>query len=256
MTHDEQALVKAPSLSLYDREAEWKELTEFLASAESQSALADPEFAQILCEKWLALEDKRDSFAAFMAHMEVQIGFAAAEEARLAARRKSFTSKLDWLKTEVVKILRSFGQDDKGAWKKLSGRTSTLALHKNPPSVEITDATLVPGEYKRVDVTIEGLLPADAARIIDALGAFGVKAKAGMPTILLKNVAETLKKTVPCGRCGEIGVVPRSEHPDPPTPKPEDKGLAVCPDCRGEKVLHIAVPGARLVTDKVRLVRT
>jgi len=40
------------------------------------------------------------------------------------------------------------GVDDKGKYRRLEGKTTTFSIRGCPPSVEITDESAIPSEYK------------------------------------------------------------------------------------------------------------
>ena len=89
---------------------------------------------------------KVDGVAQYLAFCEDQQGYAASEIKRLQARKQSFERKEQRLKEYVQRVLESCGKS------KLEGRTATLALRACPTSVEITDESVVPEEYKCVVV--------------------------------------------------------------------------------------------------------
>lgn len=253
-------LVKG-SLSLYDREQEWKQLEELLASDEGAEAANQEELVALVEKTFLAVQEKRDNFCAFLAWLEGQQALGEVEQERLEARIKRIKAARERLEKVAIGVIRSLGQDDKGKWKKLEGRTSTLQLNRNPASVEILDDTKVPDEFKEKTVTIT--FPATRHNAIPALmeleNVIGARISSD-PVVRIKTkaVAEALKEMLPCERCGQLGVIEEPAIGAGPTP--EDSPMlmdrvSVCPDCHGAKQLPRQVPGARLVTDKVRLVR-
>lgn len=262
------------SLSLYDRETDWKQLEELLA--DGLESAEDSEALVALVEKnFLAVVLKRDSFCAFLAFLEDQAAFAAIEIQRLTLRKKRIEAAGERLEKLAIDTIRSLGPDEKGKWKRLEGQTSTLSLAKNTASVEITDDKAVPVEFKTLTFTCEVPAGEKALKFIAAIVSLDQKLKSDpVVSIRLKEVAAALKEMLPCTDCGELGVV-RDEDPNRPVEVEkcmhcEGKGccqcketgiegtrvnLKICPACNGDKQVPRQVPGARLVTDKVRLVR-
>ncbi|HXI43915.1 MAG TPA: siphovirus Gp157 family protein [Bryobacteraceae bacterium] len=249
------------SLSLYDREAEWKQLEELLANAclvglNEEGGLETQENAEALValveKTFLAVQDKRDSFCSFLAWLEGQQHMGEQEQERLEYRIKRIEAARKRLEKLAIDTIRSLGPDAKGKWKRLEGKTSTLSLAKNPASVEVLDDKLIPDEFK--DITIEVKV---SATIADKLIATIVNAdhalnKPPLISVRMKDVAAALKEMLPCEDCGELGVV--SKPPDE-SEVIHNPSWSVCPKCNGDKQVPRQVPGARLVTDKVRLVR-
>jgi hypothetical protein len=102
--------------------------------------------------------DKRDSMGRFLAHVDAQIDFANAEIKRLQERKAAFVRILDRTESYIVRILQSLGQDAKGKWQKLEGRTVTFSLRKQPPSVAIDNESDVPSAYRKATITISAPL--------------------------------------------------------------------------------------------------
>jgi hypothetical protein len=98
--------------------------------------------------------DKRDSMGRFLAHIDAQIDFADAEIKRLQERKGTFARILDCTESYIVRILQSLGQDAKGKWQKLEGRTVTFSLRKQPPSVAIDNESDVPSAYRKATIRI------------------------------------------------------------------------------------------------------
>jgi hypothetical protein len=140
---------------------------------------ADQEDELVAClgEALIRAIDKRDSMGRFLAHLDSQIAFADAEIRRLEARKQIFTRILERTESYIVRIIQSLGQDSKGKWQKLEGRTVTFSLRRQPPSVAIDAETDVPNAYRRTTIKMSATLWEElldsidinlAARVIEA----------------------------------------------------------------------------------------
>jgi Siphovirus Gp157 len=139
------------SLTLYDLESNLQALAdsaEMVSSDEEQAFLAD--FTVALT----AAKDKRDRVSHFLAHLESQADLAAAEIKRLQARKTAYESLLTKMKGYVVHVIQTLGADTKGKYPKLEGNTASFRIQKNPDSVEITDESAIPSQFKTATVTI------------------------------------------------------------------------------------------------------
>jgi hypothetical protein len=90
---------------------------------------------------------KVDAIAYYIAHCESQQTFAADEIKRLQDRKKNWEKRQERIEGYVQRAIESSGKSS------LDGRYHTLVLRNCPPSVEVTDASLVPQEYIRTVVT-------------------------------------------------------------------------------------------------------
>ena len=149
----EEATAPPPSqsLTLYDLETHLQALAdciETVAPDQEQQFLGD--FTQAL----VAVKEKRDQVAQFMAFVESQATLAIAEIARLRARQQSYERLLDRLKEYVGYVIKSLGKDEKGKWRKLEGNVVTFRLQKNPDSVEIVDVAQIPAKFKIASITL------------------------------------------------------------------------------------------------------
>lgn len=97
---------------------------------------------------------KRDRVAQFLTHCVLQAENAKAEIERLTARKNMFERAKDRVSEYVIEVIKSLGQDDKGRWRKLEGKTSTLRIQRNPTGVKITDEAKVPAAAKKITVTM------------------------------------------------------------------------------------------------------
>jgi hypothetical protein len=124
------------------------ETAEVVSEEQEQAFLAD--FKQAVT----ATVEKRDRVGQFMAHLEHQAAFAAAEMHRLQERKAFFERALDKIKQYVIFIIESMGPDGKGKFPKLEGKTVTFSIRDCPPSVEIRDEAAIPADYRLLTVTI------------------------------------------------------------------------------------------------------
>lgn len=102
--------------------------------------------------------EKRDRVQAFFVHLESQIALAGLEIKRLRERKALYERTFERLEQYVIRVIKSLGEDAKGKWKKLEGRTVTFSARCCPPSVEIVDEAAVPVEYKTVDLSMPASL--------------------------------------------------------------------------------------------------
>lgn len=145
-------------LSLYEIEdtlAAWQNSLD-LAETDEQRLEIQARVAEYL----QAATDKRDRFAQFLAHLTGLQALAKAESRRLSDRAGAIAATIDRLEQYAVKTILDLGLD------RLEGKTATLIAKRNPPSVDITDALLVPIEYCDVTIQVSG---ADWLKIKDTI---------------------------------------------------------------------------------------
>jgi hypothetical protein len=139
------------ALTLYTIE---DQLTALVDTLEIVPVNQEEELVARIGEALLHAIDKRDSMGRFLAHVDAQIGFADAEIKRLQDRKQTFTRLLDRTEGYMVRVIQSLGQDTKGKWQKLEGRTVTFSLRKQPPSVAIDNEADVPSAYRKATIKI------------------------------------------------------------------------------------------------------
>jgi len=105
----------------------------------------------------MAAVDKRDRVGQFLAHLEQQAVFAAAEIKRLQERKAFFERALEKMEGYVIHVIEAIGPDTKGKYPKLEGRTVTFSIRDCPPSVEIKDEAAIPSDYKAITITMPAL---------------------------------------------------------------------------------------------------
>ena len=111
-----------------------------------QDLLENPEIDQDLITNALdevgeQLEEKSENIAKLIKTLEVEVTGFKAEEKRLADRRKTLENRITGLKSYIDAAMKATGK------KKFKGQLFSFNIQKNPPSVNITDSTLIPKEY-------------------------------------------------------------------------------------------------------------
>ena len=111
-----------------------------------QDLLENPEIDQDLIEKALdeveeQLEEKAENIAKLIKTLESEVTGFKTEEKRLADRRKSLENRIAALKRYIDASMKATGK------KRFKGQLFSFNIQKNPPSVNITDSTLIPKEY-------------------------------------------------------------------------------------------------------------
>jgi hypothetical protein len=57
----------------------------------------------------------------------------------------------------VIETIENLGTDSKGKYRTLEGKTTTFSLRACPPSVEISDESAVPADYKTLTLKLPAL---------------------------------------------------------------------------------------------------
>ena len=98
--------------------------------------------------------EKRDAVVAFLRHCELQREFADAEIARIQ-KRKAFIARIqEELEHHLVSVIEQFAAPDRRGVKRLEGNCSSMHIQKNPDSVLVVDANLVPPAFKAAVITM------------------------------------------------------------------------------------------------------
>jgi hypothetical protein len=142
------AVVPSPAVtaaSLYMIE---DHLAALIETAELVSAEQEQEFRAEFQAALTAAVDKRDRVGQFLAHLEQQIDFARSEIDRLRQRKATSERALARLENYVIGTIEGLGTDSKGKYSRLEGKTTTFSLRSCPPSVEVTDESAIPAEYR------------------------------------------------------------------------------------------------------------
>ena len=123
-------------------------LAALIETAELVSLEQEQEFRAEFQAAMTAAVEKRDRVGQFLAHLEQQIDFAKFEIDRLRQRKTTFERALARLENYVIETIENLGTDSKGKYRALEGKTTTFSLRACPPSVEVTDESGIPVEYK------------------------------------------------------------------------------------------------------------
>jgi len=132
------------NLSLYNIKNRFIELFE----KEEDGELTQEEMNEQGNELALALQNKSVSIIGYARNMESLIEAMKTEEKRMAERRKNAENKYDRFKEYVKKNMEDLGLE------KLENELGTLAVRRNPVSVEVYDESLISDEYKKEKVTV------------------------------------------------------------------------------------------------------
>jgi hypothetical protein len=170
-----------------------------------------------------------DGVASYLHEFNARITALKAEKTRLGERIVQWETRRERIEQVIERVMQSLGK------KKLEGSGSTMALHKNPASVEVPQPDLVPAQYKLVDLTMSVALFEALVKVLmkddksASVLAELLQVKRSEPKLSKSAIAAELKAS--CPKCNGV-----------------DKD---CKTCGGSG--KCSVPGARLVTDRVHL---
>lgn len=122
------------------REVAIENFDEFFNSIIEQNALS-PEQQVSLGESIKKSVEKRDRLGAFLERMDFEAEIIAAEEKRLAVRRRQFERIAECFRDSIHNQMKEWGV------LKAEGQRFTFTVKKNPPAVEITDEAAIPPEF-------------------------------------------------------------------------------------------------------------
>lgn len=126
-------------MKLYELSMEYQKLLDQIEEADGE----------LSPEQWDMIESVEDRFsgkvenlAKFIKSLEADADAVKVERQRLAAREKSITNKVSWLKAYLQHAMEAVGVD------KIKGQLLTVALRKAPVSCIVEDADKVPDEFR------------------------------------------------------------------------------------------------------------
>jgi hypothetical protein len=129
-------------------------LAALIETAELVSPEQEQEFRAEFQAALTAAVEKRDRVGQFLAHLEQQIDFAKFEIDRLRQRKATCERAFARLEDYVVETIENLGTDSQGKYRRLEGKTTTFSLRACPPSVEATDESAIPAEYKTLTLKL------------------------------------------------------------------------------------------------------
>ena len=144
------AVVPSPAVTAAPLYVIEDQLAALIETAELVSPEQEREFRAEFQAALAAAVEKRDRVGQFLTHLEQQIDFAKFEIDRLRQRKATCERALARLEDYVIGTIENLGTDSKGKYRPLEGKTTTFSLRTCPPSVEVTDETAIPAEYKMV----------------------------------------------------------------------------------------------------------
>lgn len=94
----------------------------------------------------MSIDEKVENIVKMVRNMESDVLALKEEEKRLEGRRKALESKVTGLKDYVSYTMTSVGK------KEIKTPLFTAKFQKNPPSVDVYDEAMIPGEFFKVDI--------------------------------------------------------------------------------------------------------
>ena len=133
------------------------QLAVLIETAELVSTEQEVEFRAEFQAALTVAVDKRDRVGQFLAHLEQQIDFAKREIDRLRQRKATCERAVARLEIYVIETIENLGTDSKGKYRVLEGKTTTFSLRACPPSVEVSDESAIPSEYKALTLKLPAM---------------------------------------------------------------------------------------------------
>ena len=109
----------------------------------------------------------------------------------------------------------------------------------------IDDETLLPKRFKTATITIPVEIWEELVNDSDAAFMIVTAMTPAWGRVPVSDIKAELQKIQECPNCGGLG----TQCPAGPSDAP----LEICPQCEGAKTIPATIPGAHLLTDKLRL---
>lgn len=148
------AIVPSPGVTAAPLYVIEDHLAALIETAELVSPGQEQEFRVEFQTALTSAVEKRDRVGQFLAHLEQQIDFARFEIDRLRQRKATYERTLARMENYVIETIENFGTDSKGKYRTLEGKTTTFSLRACPPSVEVTDESAIPSDYKTLTLKL------------------------------------------------------------------------------------------------------
>lgn len=128
--------------NLYELVGEFKLVEQYYNSAETEDEMVEAEI--FLIEAEADLSEKVENIARLIKNFEAEQDGLKKESDRLAAKAKSFGSKVSNLKRYLQDNLEIAGVD------KVKGELFTVSLQNNAMSLDVSSAEHIPMEFKKI----------------------------------------------------------------------------------------------------------
>ena len=130
------------NLSLYD-------ITNAFPVLMEQEEMSEEDKKKVQEELILLLQQKSQNTIGYVRNIELTIEAMKNEEKRISEQRKSLENRLIKFKEYVKECM------EKGGFTKVETELGSLAIAKNPASVEIVNEDEIPAEFKQEIVTVK-----------------------------------------------------------------------------------------------------
>ena len=158
--------------TLYDSEEQYQALldTEAMVAPDLEE-----EFQRELKDALSRRDEKRDRVLHVLLEWDARVETIEREIDRLKRAKEVISNARRRLGNFIVRVIKEFGTDAKGKYKKLDASLGTMYARALPESLEIIDEAIIPDQYftARVDIPLE--LWQSLTREIDTLD--GIKPK-------------------------------------------------------------------------------
>lgn len=148
------ALAQPPAItskSLFEIE---ETLAALIESADTVTPEQEEEFIEDIAAALEAEAVKCDAYERYLRHCEMQAAFAKAERQRLKEREEKFERALEKAKSYLVRVIRAFGKDAKGKFRRLEGTIIRFRIQGGADSVTIQDEAAIPSRYKNLTIKL------------------------------------------------------------------------------------------------------
>jgi hypothetical protein len=152
------AVVPSPAITAAPLYVIEDHLVALIETAELVSPEQEQEFRAEFAAALMAAVEKRDRVGQFLAHLEQQIDFARFEIDRLKQRKAACERAHERLENYVIDTIENLGTDSKGKYRRLEGKTTTFGLRACPPSVELSDESAIPAEFKVLTLKLPAMM--------------------------------------------------------------------------------------------------
>jgi hypothetical protein len=142
------------ALTLYDVEEQYQAL---LDTEEMVAPDLEEEFKRELTEALRSRDEKRDRVLHVLLEWDSRMDSIDREIDRLKRAKEVISNARRRLGNFIVRVIKEFGTDAKGKYKKLDASLGTMYARALPESLEIIDEAIIPDRYftARVDVPLE-----------------------------------------------------------------------------------------------------